>query len=341
MGSVRSLRKIQLGKETVPGTNVAATDRRIGEVTFREASESVTPEHDFGLLAQYGEGPFIVNTTTEMSIDTELSFEQILFALLAGVRGGVSPGSEQTGGQGDFLWVFTPYASQDPAVDTFTLEYYETDGDASPTEQEYEAGFGFVKSFSIGAESGPVLSTLAEEWVAEGMAATTITPALGIPARTLIPGRNWTVKLADTMAGLPGASALAARVLGFSWELTTGVDAKYRLAGSTDLADKKFTKRELSAEITIDLTDTVESIRLNKFRAGAKQFIRFEVTGAQIGSGLNRRITLDGAYVIPEGFDMGEEDEGQSVVTLPFSGFYDATAGYDFKAEVVNTIASI
>ena len=341
MGSVRALRKIQLGKESTPGNNVAATDRRIGEVTFREASESVTPEHDFGLLAQFGEGPFIVNTTTEMTVETELSFEQILFALLAGVRGGVSPGAEQTGGQGDFLWTFTPYAAQDPNVDTFTLEYYETDGDASPTEQEYEAGFGFVKSFSIGAESGPVLSTLSEEWIAEGMAVTTITAALGIPTRKLIPGRNWTVKLADTMAGLPGASILAARVLGFSWELTTGLDAKYRLAGSTDLADKRFSKREVAVEITLDLTDTVEAIRLNKFRAGAKQFIRFQVEGSQIGSGLNHRLTFDGAYVVPEGFDLGEEDEGQSVVTIPFNAFYDATAGYDFKIEAVNTISSI
>lgn len=339
MGAVRALRKIQRGKESTRGTGVAATARRIGDVTFGDASEKVTPERDYGSLTRAYEPGHIVRQLTEMTIETEVSYEQILDPLRAGLKGGVT-GSEQTMGQGDYLYTFTPSLTADPAPDSFTLEYIENDG--SSNVQTLEATYGLCRMLRISANRDAGFSTMTEEWFARGATSQTPTASIGIPSRTLVPGSKWQVYLATTFAGLSGASALDGMVVGFEWEMDFGLAPKFRLDDdSVDFAAYQFARRAATLRLTLDLNSTSEGERATYFRDAVRRFVRLQVTGPQIGAGDNHRITIDGSYELVGPVESGNEDEGQSTVELEYQSIEDPTSGKDVEISVLNSLSAL
>ncbi len=338
MAGVRALRKIQLGVETTRGTPVAATARLIGDVTFRDASEKVTPERDYGLRSRSAELGQIVRQLTEMELDTELSFEQILYPLLAGVAGGVT-GAEVTPTEADYLYTFTPSQTADPAPKAYTLEYVENDGTADVLA--LEAAYALCKSLKLSGSQGGEFAGMSCSWFARGPSSTTPTASLAIPSRTLIPASKWQVYMDTTFAGLTSAGALDAIVSAFDWELETGIAPKFRVdADSVDFAAYQFGKRAAKLSLTLDLSAASETERASYFRTAALRFIRLRVEGSQIGAGENHRINIDGAYELVGPVEAGAEDEGQSQVTLEYQSMYDPTATKDIEIEVVNTLTA-
>ncbi len=337
MAGIKALRKLQVGKEGTPGSPVAATARILGDITYRDASEAIEAERDYGLYTRYAEAFQIAAYLTEIEVETDLSYEQILYPLLAGLKGGVT-GVEQNGGQGDYLYSFTAPVTGDPTPDTFTMEYWERD--ESGNVQTLEADYGFCKSLGISASKGPELAVLRHSWAAREATITTPTGAIGIPVRTLVPSQQWGVKFATTMAGLPGASVISGEILSFDWDMAW-FDIKRRLSGSLDFDAHRIAAREVNLSIVMDLTSTSEGERVNMFRAGAVRFIRLECNGAQIGSGDTYNITIDGAYTMPGPFEMGSDEDGLSNVTLEYKGLYDSTAGYDLKVDVTNNLSAL
>ena len=93
---------------------------------------------------------------TQLVVETAFDFEQILLACLAGIRGGVAP---TTPGTGDArLWTFKPLVNADPAPNSFTLEY--ADSDFARTVG-YRAPYGIVTLMEItGGLEGPSAMTL-------------------------------------------------------------------------------------------------------------------------------------------------------------------------------------
>ena len=59
-GALLPLRRIQIGKEATPGTEVAASARLLGEGVLLEASQLIRPERDYGSLAGGHEAPVVV-----------------------------------------------------------------------------------------------------------------------------------------------------------------------------------------------------------------------------------------------------------------------------------------
>ncbi|KKK90088.1 hypothetical protein LCGC14_2726580 [marine sediment metagenome] len=338
MGAIRALRKLQIGIEGAgtPGTPVAAGVRILGDVTYRDASEAIEAERDYGVYARYGEAFQLASYLTEVDIETDLSYEQILYPLLAGLKGAVV-GVEEVGAEGNWEYVFQAPVTGDPAPNTYTMEYWEDDEDGSDP-LTLEADYGICKSMGISASKGPELAVLRHSWAAREATVTTPTAALGIPTRTLVPSQQWSVKFAATMAGLPGASVISGEILSFDWDMAW-FDIKRRLSGSLDFDGYRIGTRETDLKITMDLTSTSEGERVNMFRAGAVRFIRLQAVGAAIGS-TTYRITIDGAYTMPGPFDPSGDDDGLTTVDLDYKGLYDSTAGYDLKIEVVNNLGA-
>ena len=331
---LKSLRKWQIGLEDTPGVEVDASDRLLGDITVTDASETVTPEADYGLQDEVVEAPVLALEGTDLSWETDLSYEQCLYAFLAGIIGGVTPGAEQTPGQGDYEWVFTPVAAAKPDVDTFTIEYIETDGTLS---EEWTALQAICSELGISWEAGPNLAQMSSTWFANGMTNKAATAGVAKPARTLIPAKKVTVKLATSFAGLDAAGALTG-VLSGEWTLATGLMRKDRSDGDLGYADYKAQKRRAELTLTVDLDGTFEDERVNKFRGGDNTFIRIEVTGAQIGSGLFKTITVDGCYVLPEWNDFGNDDDNESTIELGYVSQYDPVGGYAFRVTVINDV---
>jgi len=315
---------------------------RPGGVTFRDFAEKQSIDADYGLLESRHSSALseIARQSSELELTGDLSFEQILYPLLAGVRGAVVPGVEQTAMQGDFKWVFTPLASTDPLPDAFTLEYVERDGSA--TIQEITATFGLCKRIRISGSRGSHYATLEEEWFARTAVSKAFTASLGLPSRTIVPAPKFVIGFAPTFAGLSTPTNLSAQVISFEWELVTGILPKFRLdSSSPDFAAYQFGIREMTLSMTLDLSAEAETERKDILQAAIAQYWRVEAVGAQIGSGLFKTITIDGAYENVDPMVSGSDEEGQSSVDLKYTGIHDATKGAAFEVTVVNTLAAL
>src|SRR3990172_580427 len=91
--AAKQYRKLQIGKETTYGIEVAAT--RMLRILGRTSMPS-----DVGS---------IVRTGLLGRVETDFSFEDVLFALLAGFKGGVTAGAELTASPSDRPWTFQLY----------------------------------------------------------------------------------------------------------------------------------------------------------------------------------------------------------------------------------------
>lgn len=337
-GAIHKLSKLQVGTETVKGTGVPATARLIGANTWKDASVKGTVERDYGLLPSHREAAPILTFLSEVEHESELSFEQILFPIYSGFADTL-PGAEQTPSQSDFLYDFVTPTTTQPSIKTLTFEGVEADGAADI--QTFEANYGACSRFGISAQKGDNFAQLSASWFARETKVAAATAAIAIPVRELIPAELFTVAYAATFALLDPTPTVQAGILGIDWELTTGLGPKRRLAGSLDFADEQFGMgRVATLSLTIDLLAFSETERVSFFRAAAQRFIRIEAVGSQMGTGINKRITFDGAYELIDPPEPGD-DEGQTTWVLNYRSIYDDTAAKDIELHVANGLTAL
>jgi hypothetical protein len=295
---------------------------------------------DYGILDEVHSSALgqIVRQLTEFEMTADLTYEQILYPLLAGVRGAVAPVAQMGGADGQ-LWTFTPQALNDPAPDAFTLEYVERAG--ATTIQQITSTFGLCRKIRISASQAAEYAVLETEWFARFSESKAFTAAIGLPTRTIVPGPKFIVGFAATFAGLSAMTEWGDQIIGFEWELETGIAPKFRLDNaSVNFATYQFGKRKATLKITLDLTAQAETERTTILQAAAARFIRASVVGPAIGAS-NYRINLDGAYQLLEPFESGSDTDGQSSVELEYTAHHDVTKGAPFEIVVQNTLAAI
>src|SRR3990167_761645 len=325
-GALLPLRRIQIGKEAdgTPGTEVAATARLLGEGVLYEASTLIRPERDYGSLAGRHQAPLVVALGPKLDWVTDASYQQILYPLYTISE--IAPT-----GAGPYVYVFDSPVAADLDGYTFTLEGVAYDG-ATIIEQ-FTAVYGFVTEFGLSAAFGANLTEMRATWVAKSLTAKAPTADPGIPTRTLIPADKWTVKLADTQAGLAGASALAGIVNSFDLTLATAYRIKRRLNGDTEFVERGLKMHQMTLRMTYDLIAGVETERVN-FRAGTRRFIRLSV-----GSG-NEIIQIDMCGNILEPPTAGTEEENETR-EITYVSPYDSTWTKSWSVSVTNNLASL
>ena len=323
-GALLPLRRIQIGKEATPGTEVAASARLLGEGVLLEASQLIRPERDYGSLAGGHEAPVVVALESKLELTTDASYQQILYPLFTIDE--VSPT-----GAGPYVYIFDSPVAADPDGATFTLEGVAYDGAA--IIEQFTAVYGFATEFGLSAAFGANLTEMRSTWVAKSLTAKAPTADPGIPTRTLIPADKWTVKLADTQAGLTGASALAGIVNSFDLTLATAYRPKRRLNCDTEFVERGLKMHQMTLRMTYDLIAGVETERVN-FRAGTRRFIRLSV-----GSG-NEIIQIDMCGNILEPPTAGTEEENETR-EITYVSAYDSTWTKSWSVSVTNNLASL
>ncbi len=343
MGAVSPLRHLQTGKESVRGTEVAATARMIprpGGITWRDLTEKPPAEADYGLLdARHSGNPSeIARQMSEVEFEGDLCYEQIIAPLLAGVRGAVSPVA-QNGGTDGQLWTFTPQASSDPAPDAFTLEYSEDDGSADILAVTMT--YGLVRRIRLSGAQGAEYSTMAVDWFARKSIAKGKTGGVGLPTRNLVVGPIATVGIATTFAGLSSATVLSAQIVSWQWELITGFMPNFRIdASAPDFSAYGFTVRAATLQLALDWSAEAETERASRLQAAALQYFRVQQLGPDIGASAHRLI-IDGCYELTDPVEAGRDTEGQSQTELNYTAVHDATKGAPWEVVVQNTLASV
>lgn len=325
---------VQMGIESAKGTAVAATRQIVGDGVFFEEQDTYRAPYPRSVRATVGGAGTILQKRARMEMNTDLSAEQILWPLLTGIRGAVSPSataSLQT-------WVFTPQLSTSViTLDTATVEFAQGDG----TTQHYygESAYCFTTGFKIASAFGGV-PKLAWSMAGRARQTDTITAAL-TPYSTLEELTHPLLKvyLDTSWAGL-GGTQLSTIVRSLNFDCVTGVLPDYTADGRSDKDMTKHVVGSLGAKLSLVLEmDATGAAMFTKFRSNDVVYIRTIWTGRTISAGVST-VQIDGAYRFTAD-PKRSRDGAQNLVTSELEAVYDSTGTKILEFTVKNALSAV
>ena len=343
---VLPLTLVQIGKESTAGTAVAATRRLLTKsATYRQQqTQEMFDGQLSGVLSRAVTKPQMTREASQLEVATDLDFEQVLFPLLSGVKGGVTPSSPGSGEAR--LWTFSPSQTA-PSVDSYSLEFVVDDGS---TKQEVEAAYGITSSFEItgGVEALPQITFSLD---ARKSNDSTYTSGISLPgmANEFAANLRWQCTMDDTWANI-GSTNIGGQVYGFTWGASAYVMPQYYLDGRDTLdfsgVEPQTRTIDVSMESAYDTgaSNFVET-EMGKKDSGTMRFLELRLTGASFSSpdnALSRYIKLRGCFVHADDSmeELGADRDGSSVVSMHLLSQYDPTGGIDADYLVSNNVAS-
>lgn len=324
---IKALRRIQIGKETTPGTAVAATTFWRGTGTIQDNLTTVFPEEDIGLLSG-ADRSYIPMAQAILSLEeTEATFEQLPYLFEMGLRH-VDPTTDATGG-GIFAYSI-PIVSSDYLVSTDLATYTIEGGDNAAVE---EFAYGFARSITLSGDAGGALM-MSAEIVGRQVGTTDFTTGLSIPDVEEILFSKGKLYISD-VSGYPSTDLISNEFLSMDLSINTGWTPVYTADGSIYFSFVKLTQPEVILQITFEHNTNAIAEKAN-WRAGTARVIRLEFDG----SAATKELLIDivGKW---ESFEALGERDGNDIVTGVFRGRYNATAAHFFDVVVRNNLASL
>lgn len=298
-----------------------------------------------GVLARSVATPVPTRHHTELEIEVDLDFEQILMALLSGVKGDVTPSTPGSGtGR---LWTFLPSTTGVVAPKTYSMEWVESNFAATPDNIGREALYGFCIGFDITAGIDGI-SKLTMRMAARKTATTTKT-TIALPTLNPAPNAKWKLQVDDTWANL-GTTQITGQIYGLSYTFGGFMRPAYYLDGRNDLdfVAHEFAPRtaELIVDIVVDPASTGYAVLEAADKAAqTPRFVRISNTGKAFAApdgSLNYFLQVDGAYQhAPDSLqDRGADRDGNHITRLHLLSTYDATSGQDVRFRVQNILTA-
>lgn len=295
---------LQIGKETTPGTAVAATRK----LYTREPALTIERDprvHRFATTTRdnvraYTNGPVMAGGSLSMP----MSADEILEMLSIGVQGGVTP-TTPSGATNARLFTFKPAG----ALDSATLEW----ADGARTWQ----GVGFKGNSLTISGAANEANDLSVDLFGNDVVAGSLTGALSERVPTFFEG--WQTRLyIDPFAGTPGTTPVPGVLR--NWTVTINNNLARVYTADNTLAANRLTAGELdmTAQFTFDAYQSRSLTEFNNWAAGTQRMVRLEFLGPadEIEAGANevQTITVSGT---PTGGTFVVNVLGQSV-TLNF-----------------------
>lgn len=331
MAGVKSLRKIQLGDETVAGTPVAATAVWRGMGTGQDIREVIVPDEDIGRLLP-SDRSFVGAHSGQIEFEeTPATYEQIAYLFEAGIE---SETATQDGTGSDYIYQYNfPNASQN-TTKTYTIEF----GD---DQQAYEADYGHVTELTINGSATEAINNSAT-WMTRNPTTTTYTAALSAPAADTILFQNLRLYI-DGTGTYPATTQITNSIIGFEYNYTTGVKAQWTGDGDKDFSFTKKIRPEGTLTITLE-HDGNAVTEWGNFRSDTTRNVRLEVTGPAVETAgttySNKMLILDfcGRYTEVSGLD---DDDGNDIIELTLQQMYNSTDDTPGRIIVVNELSAL
>ena len=322
------LAKVQVGREVVPGTAVAATRKHpIMSGSLNEHGEINFPqEQRESLVANYR--GFATKQFVEVSgMELAPTFEDLPWLLNFAISSNMDGVGTAVSAQ---LYDFIPkVASND--LGTATLEV----GDET---DEFDINFAVMTRLELTiAKNAP--STMSVDWVGQKATVSSFTSNLSDRVTEDINGALALAYIDTTTIG----STAVTNVIDAKVSLETKTVQFWALDGNLYPVDVyRNAARSAAVEMTVAFTDTVE---YDVWQSGLSangvtpRKIRLYVSGSAIAGttpATTKSLTID-LYTVWEEAPFGEDD---GLRTVQFKGqtLYNVAAGHDFKWSVVNAV---
>lgn len=312
--------QVQYGKETTRGTSVAATQLFIGQMpAIKSDRKPVYPKEHWGVRADSFRS-VIHQYLYSNTLSSDHGAFQHLPILFSSIKGGVTA-TETTGGQGDYLWDFTPSLTASNSPDSFSLRFGD-DNQAYLSEYCMFERIRISGQVAQGMDAAPV--RIEADVFGRQIAETTFTGSLA--PRVLQPMNAKLSKLyLDTSWAGVGGTLLSNLLRTFDIEILTGVHPKF--AGSTAKYFNQYGEGVIGVMGTFGIeagnsgADIFADHQNNAFRA-----VRLKLSGDQIGSGSSYDMTLDFGGSFEDATPINGADRGDNLAQFVLRGYYDLTA---------------
>lgn len=329
------LRNVQIGLESTAGTAVPATARIVGEGTYTEQIEREFEEFPRGVRAPVTGGGYDIMGGSEIVINGNLTYEEIVYPNLMGIVNDAAPT-----GSGPYTWDFTPVLTAPAAVKTGTFEFVISDG--STLHVQRESAYGFCTGYTVTLAANQI-ATITHNYAARRSQTSTVTAAQTvITGRTPVPSNLFKLDIDDTWANL-GTTNKTQYVRSATLTVDTGLTPDFTLDGRTDLDLTGINSGTLNA--TLDITveaNAAMATELGHYRGtgghGTVRFYRLEADNG-LATTENRVIRWDMAMkhlTAP----VYSQENGIEIVTMNLGLEYDATGANAFVCTVINGLSA-
>ena len=322
--------KVQLGRESTPGTAVAATTIWRGAFAMLEDDrERVTVEEQVGLLAP-AERSYDTKLGAKLAMPgTPLTFEQVLHILEAGV-GTVTPT-----GTGPYVYTYAfPTGTSVNTIKTYTIEA----GNVQVPSDVHEMEYAFVTEFEFSASAGEAWE-MSATWMGRQMTQTSFTGSLSLPSveEALLPKTKLYI---DASGGTIGSTQKVGVLMGASIKVSTGIQAVPVGDGNLYFVAHKFTRPEITFTLTLELEEdsgsSVVATERTAYRNNDVRLFRLDTPGSS--SNRNFRLDWAGKYDQVGGY---EDTDGNTTVQLEGHAVYSSADALFWQAVVTNNLASV
>lgn len=316
-----------LGLEVTPGTAVAATKRFTGLMVSPDINAEISKWRPSGY--RFDTVASLNKEWTEAELSGPVNYTELVY-LLCSLMKSVTPvnGTPATAK----IWTFDISTTSAEVVQTYTIE-------VGSAVRAYEFPYALVTSLTLnfGRDTNELSGSMFGKAITDA-----ITLTGGVTEIALVPAMptQTIIKLADTQAGLAGASAIT-RGFAVEWSLTDVFGMVWPLNGTTTFA-AHVEQRDMDMQVKLTLAaDAVGMGILTKMRAATTQFLRIECTGAVIGAGpATYSLIIDCSLKVTDAPPYDEID-GVTTTEWTFGGFHDPVWAKACQIVVVNELAAL
>lgn len=334
--SIIPFRKMQIGMEATKGTLVPATRVLVGNNHLHEDVVKYRSAYPRGVRATVGGAGVITRKGCRISVETELTAEEILWFLLTGIRGAVA-GVDSAG---DVTWTFTPQLTGIPTLDAATIEFMQSDGTTNHIASE--VGYAMTESFKIdwSADDQAAAVKFGASMFARARQTTTPTGALTpYTSREPLVAALSKHYLDTSWAGL-GGTQMTGLCRSGSIEVMTGNMPQWNADGRADrdFVEHAYSSLRAKQSMTWEL-DANGASRFANYRANDIVYIRNQFNGSTVVAAA-RKVQIDGAWRFLDTPSFSENGE-QVLMTANMEAVYDDTGTKILEFVVLNGLTAV
>ena len=330
---VKTLRKVQLGRETTPGTSVATTSIWRGPAVMPQDDVVKTrPEENVG-LSSLTTRQYTPSKLASLAFPaTPATFQQILHPFEGGIKA-VTPSADGVGS--GKIWAYPLPSGDSNTVKTYTLQ----GGDQKVVEQ---VEYAFAREIEISGKKNEAIM-MTSSW--QGRQAT-VSAFSGGATRPSVSELlfNLSKIYIDGVGGTIGTTQLVNSLIEFKLKITTGLKAQFSADGNLYFSYMDFVGAKCTLEMTLLHNASVAAERV-LWRSDTPRLIRLQTEGKSLttpGTTYSKetfRADLAGVYT--QFGPANDEDEGTNAIKVVFECGYDTTAAKFVDLLVVNELASV